>query len=144
MILARAARRPVTATLELPGRAIVRGETVEGTLTLTIDAGFRIESVAGGGTARATAVQLGLAEGLSPGDMRFPEGSVDPLGGDRLRGYAGAVAIRFALTAARDCLPGTAPIAARVLFQATEEGKALDPDQLELHAEIEVLPRADA
>jgi DsbC/DsbD-like thiol-disulfide interchange protein len=142
MILARAARPPVTATLELPRRVIVRGETVEATLTLTIEAGFRIESVKGGGAARPTAVQLGLAEGLVPGEMRFPEGSVDPLGGERLRGYVGAVSIRFPVTAAPDCLPGTAPIAARVLFQATDGGKTLVPDQLELRAEIEVVARA--
>ena len=141
MILARAARGPVTATLEAPARVAVRGRTFELTLQLTIEPGSWIESVrAEGGATRATAVQLGMAEGLAPGDMRFPEGSVDPLGGDRLRGYAGTIAIHVPVAVAPDCLPGPAPIAARVLFQVTREGKTLPPDQLEIHTDVEVRP----
>jgi len=139
VILAKAARDPVTATLEAPARTVFRGQTFELTIHLTIEPGCRIEPVRlEGSAAKATAVQLGMAEGLAPGDMRFPEGSVDPLGGDRLRGYAGTIAVQVAVLVAPDCLPGPAPIAARVLFQATREGKTLPPDQLEIHTELDV------
>lgn len=139
MILARAARSPVSATLEAPARVVVRGDTFDLTLQLTIEPGCWIESVrARDGTARATAVQLGMAEGLAPGEMRFPETSVDPLGGERLRAYMGTIAIHVAVGVTSDCLPGPAPIAARILFQATRDGKTLPPDQLEIHTEVEV------
>jgi len=143
MILARAARGPVSAVLEAASRVVIRGSAFELTLQLTIEPGCWIQSVrADRDSARATAVELGMAEGLMPGDMRFPEGSVDPLSGDRLRAYTGTIAIRVAVGVASDCLPGPAPIAARILFQATREGKVLEPDHLEIRTEVEVLASA--
>ncbi len=140
-VLARARRGPLSARLEAARRRVAPGETLEVAIILTVEPGFRVESVvASGGALRPTSVQLGLAQGLTPGAMRFPEGSADPLGGERLAAYVGTVAIGFPVTAALDCLPGPAPIAARVLFQATGPEGLLPPDQLEVGAEIEVSP----
>lgn len=135
-----ATRGPVTVVLSAPSRGIARGSTVELTLLVTIAPGWTIASVKGDptGTRRATSIQLGAAEGLLPGAMRIPEGAVDPLGGERLAEYAGTIAIQIPLSVTEECLPGPAPIAARLLFQATGEGRTLPPDQVEVEAEFDV------
>lgn len=139
MILARNARSPVTVSLEAPRRRVRRGERLDVTLTVRVEPGFRIESVdAPPSSAMATTIQLGLAEGLTPGEMSAPEDSMDPLGGGRVRAYVGTIAIRVPVTVEAGCLPGPAPLAARVLFQATGEQGLLAPDQVEVHAELDV------
>lgn len=130
---------PLTVAIRLPRGRIARGETMEIMLTLTIRPGFRVESAKpASARAQATSIQLGVAEGLTPGEMTFPEFSVDPLGGDRVNAYVGTVVIRVPVTARPDCPVGPAPIAARVLFQATGEGGTLPPDQIETSSELEV------
>lgn len=141
-----ATRGPVTVVLAAPSRRVARGATVELTLSVTIAPGWTIASVKGNPTdgRRATSIQLGAAEGLHPGAMRVPEGAVDPLGGERLNAYAGTIAIQIPLSVTEECLPGPAPIAARLLFQATGEGRTLPPDQVEVEAEFDVVPRQDS
>lgn len=141
-----ATRGPVTVALSAPSRTIARGSTVELTLLVTIAPGFTIASVKGDprGTRRATSVQIGAAEGLLPGALRIPEGAVDPLGGERLAEYAGRIAIQIPLSVTEECLPGPAPIAARLLFQATGEGRTTAPDQVEVEAEFDVVPRQES
>jgi hypothetical protein len=139
LILAQIARPPVTVAIEAPRRRVTPGDHLDLTLTLAVDPGYRIESVdAPAGRARATSIQLGLAEGLTPGPMTAPEDSVDPLGGGRVPAYVGRIAIRVPLTVDAGCLPGPAPLAARVHFQATGERGILPPDQIEVHAELDV------
>lgn len=139
MILAQTARPPVTVAIESPRRRVTRGDKLDIMLTLAVEPGFRIESVdAPAGRARATSIQLGLAEGLTPGPMVAPEDSVDPLGGGRVPAYVGRISIRVPLTVDASCLPGPAPLAARVLFQATGDRGVLPPDQVEVHAELDV------
>lgn len=141
-----ATRGPVTVVLTAPSRRIARGSTSELTLLVTVAPGFTIASVKGDprGTRRATSLQVGAAEGLLPGAMRLPEGSVDPLGGERLAEYAGTIAIQIPLSVTEECLPGPAPIAARLLFQAAEAGRTLPPDQVEVEAEFDVVPRQES
>lgn len=139
-LFAGATKGPVTVTLGAPSRSVARGATVELTIGISVAPGWMIGSVVAdprGGT-EPTAVQLGVAEGLAPGAMRFPEGSVNPLGGERLRGYAGAVSISVPITVAPDSLLGPAPIAARVSFQASGEGRVLAGDRIEISAAFEV------
>ena len=138
-----ATKGPVTVVLSAPSRRIARGATVELTLSVTVAPGWTIASVKGdpAGARRATSIQLGAAEGLNPGAMRVPEGAVDPLGGERLNAYAGTIAIQIPLSVTEECLPGPAPIAARLLFQAMGEGRTLPPDQVEVEAEFDVVPR---
>lgn len=139
MILAQTVRPPVTVAIEAPRRRVARGDSLDLMLTLAVDPGYRIESVdAPIGRARATSIQLGLAEGLTPGPMVAPEDSVDPLGGGRVPAYVGRIAIRVPLTVDASCLPGPAPLAARVHFQATGDRGVLPPDQVEVHAELDV------
>jgi hypothetical protein len=139
VILAQTVRPPVTVAIESPRRRVARGDQLDLTLSLAVDPGYRIESVdAPAGRARATSIQLGLAEGLTPGPMTAPEDSVDPLGGGRVPAYVGRIAIRVPLTVDASCLPGPAPLAARVLFQATGERGLLPPDQIEVHAELDI------
>ena len=139
MILAQTVRPPVTVAIESPRRRVARGDKLDLTLSLAVDPGYRIESVdAPAGRAQATSIQLGLAEGLTPGPMTAPEDSVDPLGGGRVPAYVGRIAIRVPLTVDASCLPGPAPLAARVLFQATGERGLLPPDQIEVHAELDI------
>ena len=139
MILARATRAPVTVAIEAPRRRVARGDRLDVLLTVAVDPGFRIEAVdAPLGGARPTSIQLGVAEGLTPGAMSAPEDSVDPLGGGRVRAYVGTIAIRVPLTVEASCLPGPAPLAARVLFQATGDGGLLSPDQVEVHTELDI------
>lgn len=137
-----ATKGPVTVVLSAPSRRIARGATVELTLSVTVAPGWTIASVKGdpAGARRATSIQLGAAEGLNPGAMRVPEGAVDPLGGERLNAYAGTIAIQIPLSVTEECLPGPAPIAARLLFQAMGEGRTLPPDQVEVEAEFDVVP----
>jgi len=99
MILAQTVRPPVTVAIEAPRRRVARGDSLDLMLTLAVDPGYRIESVdAPIGRALATSIQLGLAEGRTPGPMVAPEDSVDPLGGGRVPAYVGRIAIRVPLT----------------------------------------------
>lgn len=141
-----ATKGPVTVVLSAPSRRLARGATVELTLSVTVAPGWTIASVKGdpAGVRRATSIQLGAAEGLNPGAMRVPEGAVDPLGGERLNAYAGTIAIQIPLSVTEECLPGPAPIAARLLFQAMGEGRTLPPDQVEVEAEFDVVPRQES
>ena len=120
MILAQIARPPVTVAIEAPRRRVTPGDQLDLTLTLAVDPGYRIESVdAPAGRARAPSHQHGLGGGRGPA-------------------YVGRIAIRVPLTVDAGCLPGPAPLAARVHFQATGERGVLPPDQIEVHAELDV------
>ncbi len=131
--LARAQRGPVIATLSAPRRSLARGESLDLSILLEIEPGWHLQSARPTRADLAgTSVELGLGEGLSPGAMRFPEGSVAPLGGERLSVYAGTVAIRVPLTAAADAPPGRVPAVARVRFQACDDRRCLAPEVVEL------------
>jgi hypothetical protein len=138
--LGRAQRGPVVATALAPRRTLARGATLEITVTLEMEPGWHVPSAR---PTRAdlvgTSIELGLADGLSPGEMHFPEGSVAPLGGERLSVYAGTVAIRFGLTAAADAPAGHAPVIVRVRFQACDDRRCLAPEILELSFALEIL-----
>lgn len=143
---AEAARGPLKVALTAPTLRVSRGTTFELTILVTLEPGWSIASVAGDplGLTRATSLQLGVAEGLTPGPMRLPEGSVNPLGGERIAAYAGSIAIGVPITVERGSLIGPAPIATRVLFQAQREGRVLPPDQIEVAAEVIVSEPAPA
>jgi DsbC/DsbD-like thiol-disulfide interchange protein len=83
-------------------------------------------------------VELGIAEGLVPGEMRFPDGSLAPVGGEKLSVYQGSVVVKVPITAARDCPPGRASAVARIKFQACDENRCLNPEHVELEFAIEV------
>lgn len=145
---ARGTRGPVTASIGVSPARVSRGGAATVTITLSLAPGW----VAGSAVrdprsaVEPTSVQLGLAEGLAPGAMVVPEGSVDPLGGERRSSYAGTVAFTVPLTVAEDADLGPAPVAARVLFQAAGEGRVLPPDRIEIATEIEIVeaPRGAA
>lgn len=140
MIVGSATRGPVTASLEVPESRVHAGSGFTLTLTLAIAPGARIGSVSSR-AGRATTIQLGFAEGLLPGPMSAPQDSVDPLGGERLAGYAGTVAFRIPVTVAPDCLPGAAPFAAKVAFEPRLEGKPGPAEEVEVRAEVHVMTR---
>jgi hypothetical protein len=137
--LARAQRGPVIATADLDKRRIARGETAELRLTLEIEPGWHVQSAK---PSRAdllpTSVELGVTEGLVPGEMRFPEGSLAPLGGERLSVYAGKVTIRVPLRGEPGLPSGRAPVVARVRFQACDDKRCLNPEQVELSFALEI------
>jgi len=85
-----------------------------------------------------TSVELGVMEGLVPGEMHFPDGSLAPIGGERMSVYAGKVQVRVPLRAEPGVAPGRAPIIARVRFQACDENRCLGPEQAELSFSVEV------
>ena len=130
---ARAQRGPVIVTADLDKHGIAPGETAELRLTLEIEPGWHIQSAK---PSRAdlvpTSVELGLAEGFVPGEMRFPDGSLAPLGGERLSVYAGKVVVRVPIRAKPGAPNGRAPIIARIRFQACDEKRCLNPEQVEL------------
>ena len=136
---ARAQRGPVIATAELSKARIVPGENVELRIVLEIEPGWHVQSAK---PSRAdlvpTSVELGLTEGLTPGEMRFPDGSLAPLGGERLSVYAGKVTIRVAIQADAGLTSGRVPGVARVRFQACDDKRCLAPEQVELSFAVEI------
>ncbi|HET9252842.1 MAG TPA: hypothetical protein VFP58_12085, partial [Candidatus Eisenbacteria bacterium] len=142
VIVGSATRGPVTASLEVPESRVTPGSAFTLVLTLALAPGVRIGSVTTR-TGRATTVQLGFAEGLTPGAMVAPQDSVDPLGGERVAGYAGTVAFRIPVTVAPDCLPGAAPFAAKIAFEPrAAAGKPAPMEEIEVRAEVYVTPPA--
>jgi hypothetical protein len=139
-VVATGSRGGVTVTLEAPDRTLARGQALELRLLLSMEADVEIAPVVTRDPVwRPTSIQIGAAEGLTPGELTAPETSVDPLGGDRLSAYAGTVLVRVPVTAAPECLLGPAPIAVRVLYQARREGKLMPPDQLEVHGAVDII-----
>lgn len=138
MIVGAASRGPVTASLEVPEARVPAGSDFVVTLTLTLAPGARIGSVASRAPERLTTIQLGFAEGLAPGAMRAPQDSVEPLSGERLQEYAGTVAFRIPVAVAPDCLPGPAPLAAKVSFEPRSEGRTGPREEIEVRGEIYV------
>jgi uncharacterized protein YyaL (SSP411 family) len=137
--LARARLGPVLGIVTAPRASIAPGETVEVTLTLEVEPGWHIQSVKPSrADLLATSVEVGVADGLKPGAMRFPEGSVAPLGGERLSVYAGRVAITFPLAADADAPAGRRPVVLRVRHQACDERRCLAPDVLELPFAVDI------
>ena len=137
--LARAQRGPVIATATVDKRRIAPGEMAELALALEIDPGWHIQSAKPTRSALvATSVELGVAEGLAPGEMHFPDGSLAPIGGEKLSVYQGKVVVKVPITAARDCPPGRAPLIARIRFQACDDTRCLAPERVELEFAIEV------
>jgi uncharacterized protein YyaL (SSP411 family) len=137
--LARAQRGPIIASADLDKRRIAPGETAELRLTLDIEPGWHVQSAKpAGAELAATSVELGLAQGLVPGEMRFPDGSLSPIGGERLPVYAGKVAIRVPISATPGLPPGRAPIIARLRFQACDDKRCLAPEQVELTLAVEI------
>ncbi len=136
---ARAQRGPVVATAELSKARIVPGESVELRIALEVEPGWHIQSAK---PSRAdlvpTSIQLGLTEGLKPGEMRFPDGSLSPIGGERLSVYMGKVTIRVAIQADAGLTSGRVPGVARVRFQACDDKRCLAPEQVELSFAVEV------
>jgi uncharacterized protein YyaL (SSP411 family) len=137
--LARAQRGPVIVTADLDRHRIAPGEAAELRLTLEMEPGWHVQSAK---PSRAdlipTSVELGVMEGLVPGEMRFPDGSLAPMGGERMSVYAGKVVIRLPLRAEAGAPPGRAPIVARVRFQACDDKRCLGPEQVELSFSVEV------
>ena len=138
MIVGSATRGPVAASFEVPSGRVPAGSSFTLTLVLTLAPGVRIGSVSQRGPGRATSIQLGFAEGLVPGELNAPVDSADPLGGERVAGYAGVVAFQVPVAVAADCLPGAAPFAAKVAFEPREDGRAGAPGEIEVHGEIYV------
>lgn len=138
MIVGSASRGPVTAALDVPGARVGAGSSFTLTLTISLAPGVRIGSVAGRGAGRPTSVQLGFADGFTPGALSAPQDSVDPLGGERLQGYAGTVAFRVPVSVAPDCLPGAAPLAAKISFEPVSDGRSGTPDEIEVRGEVYV------
>ncbi len=137
--LARAQRGPVVAIATADKRRIAPSETAELTLTLEIEPGWHIQSAKPTrADLVATSVELGIAEGLVPGEMRFPDGSLAPVGGEKLSVYQGRVVVKVPITAARDCPPGRASMIARIHFQACDDKHCLKPEQIELSFALEV------
>jgi len=136
---ARAQRGPVIATAELSKARVVPGESVELRLILESEPGWHIQSAKPSRAELvATSVELGLEEGLTPGEMRFPDGSLSPIGGEKLSVYAGKVTIRVAIQTGRGLRPGRLPGVARIRFQACDDKRCLAPEQLELRFAVEV------
>jgi hypothetical protein len=138
VIVGSATRGPVAASLDVPSGRVPAGSSFTLTLTLSLAPGVRIASVSHPGPGRATSIQLGFAEGLTPGEMSAPHDSVDPLGGERLQGYAGMVVFQVPVAVAADCLPGAAPFAAKIAFEPRDAGRTGAPAEIEVHGEIYV------
>ncbi len=137
--LARSQRGPVIATAVAGHRTLARGESLAITLTLEMEPGWHVQAARRArADLAATSIELGLGDGLTPGAMHFPEGSIAPLGGERIDVYAGTVAIRFALTAAADAPAGLVPAIVRVRFQACDDRRCLAPEVIELSFSLEV------
>jgi DsbC/DsbD-like thiol-disulfide interchange protein len=85
-----------------------------------------------------TSAELGVTEGLVPGEMRFPDGSLAPMGGERLSVYAGKVTVSVPIRAEPGAPHGRAPIVARIRFQACDEKRCLSPEQVELSLALRV------
>ncbi len=137
--LARAQRGPVIATADLDKRRIRPGDTTELLLSLEIEPGWHTQSAKPSREDLiATSVELGLAEGLAPGEMKFPDGSLSPMGGEHLSVYAGKTTIRVALRAEPGLPAGKAPIVARLRFQACDDKHCLAPEQVELSLSVEI------
>jgi uncharacterized protein YyaL (SSP411 family) len=137
--LARAQRGPVVGVVTAPLRSLPPGGTLPLTLTLELEPGWHIQSVKPTrADLTATSVEVGVADGLKPGEMRFPEGSVAPLGGERLSVYAGRVTIALPMTAAPDAAPGRRPVVLRVRHQACDDRRCLAPDVLELSFALDI------
>jgi hypothetical protein len=137
--LARGQRGPVIASVTAPRSTLARGESLDLTLTLDIEPGWHIQSAKPGrADLVATSVDVGLAEGLTPGELRLPEGSVHPIGGERLSAYMGRVTARVTITAAKDAPAGLAPVVLRVRHQPCDERRCLAPDAIELSLALEV------
>jgi uncharacterized protein YyaL (SSP411 family) len=136
---ARAQRGPVIATAELSKPRIVPGESVELRLALEAEPGWHLQSAKPSrADLVATSVDLGLAEGLTPGEMRFPDGSLSPMGGERLSVYVGKVTVRVAIQADAGLPPGRLPGVARIRFQACDDKRCLAPEQVELSFAVEI------
>src|SRR5439155_10023296 len=76
--------------------------------------------------------RVGVGGRIRSGEMRFPDGSLAPLGGERLSVYAGKVVVRVPIRAEPGAPNGRAPIIARIRFQACDEKRCLNPEQVEL------------
>jgi uncharacterized protein YyaL (SSP411 family) len=138
--LARAQRGPVIATAELERPRIASGESAELRIVLEIEPGWHIQSAQPPSEDRAaTSVELGLTEGLTPGEMRFPDGTLAPLGGERMPVYAGKVTIRVPIRAEPGVLSGRAAAVARIRFQACDDKRCLAPEQVELTFALEIV-----
>ena len=135
----RAQRGPVIATAEVSKPRIAPGETTELLLALHVEPGWHLQSAK---PTRpdliATSVELGLAEGLIPGEMRLPDGSLAPIGGEKLSVYAGKIAIRVLITADPALAKGRVPGVARIRFQACDDRRCLNPEQVELGFAVEI------
>jgi hypothetical protein len=138
VIVGSASGGPVLASLDVPAEHIPAGSSFTLTLTLSLAPGTRIGSVSSRGAGRPTTIQLGFAEGLVPGAKSAPQDSVDPIGGERLAGYAGTVAFRIPVAVAPDCIPGAAPFAAKISFGSRSSGTVESPGEVEVRAEIYV------
>jgi hypothetical protein len=138
VIVGSASCGPVTASLDVPAEHIPAGSSFTLTLTLSLAPGTRIGSVSSRAAGGPTTIQLGFAEVLVPGAMSAPQDSVDPLGGERLPGYAGTVAFRIPVAVAPDCVPGAAPFAAKISFEPRSRGTAESPGEVEVRAEVYV------
>src|SRR6267143_1231467 len=137
--LARAQRGPVIATADLDKRRIAPGEAAELRLTLEIEPGWHVQSAKPSRAELvATSVALGLAEGLTPGEMRFPDGSLSPIGGERLSVYAGKVTIRVPIRTDPGLPPGRAHVVARIRFQACADPRCMAPEQVEMTFAVEI------
>jgi len=135
----RAQRGPVIATAELSKPRVAAGDTVELKITLEMEPGWHIQSAKPTrGELIPTSVALGLSEGLTPGEMLFPDGSLSPIGGERLSVYMGKVTIRVPITADAALPAGRLPGVARIGFQACDDNRCLSPEQVELSFSIEV------
>ncbi|HMI31717.1 MAG TPA: DUF255 domain-containing protein, partial [Candidatus Limnocylindrales bacterium] len=137
--LARMQRGPIIASADLDKRRIAPGETAELRLTLEIEPGWHVQSAKPSREDLVpTSVELGLAEGLAPGEMKFPDGSLSPIGGERLSVYAGRVTVRVPIRTEPGLPPGRAPIIARLRFQACDDKRCLAPEQVELSFAVEI------
>src|SRR5438552_4140059 len=137
--LARAQRGPVIVSAD-GTRRIRAGESFELRLTLEIEPGWHVQSANPSRNDRAaTSVELGLAEGLTPGEMKFPEGSLAPLGGEKLPVYTGRVTIRVPIQADPSAPRGKTPLVARVRFQSCDDKRCLAPEQVELSFSVQVV-----
>ncbi|HZI89178.1 MAG TPA: protein-disulfide reductase DsbD domain-containing protein, partial [Candidatus Polarisedimenticolia bacterium] len=136
---ARVQRGPVIASADLSKPRIAPGESTELRLTLEIEPGWHLQSAKPTKDELiATSVALGLGEGLKPGEMKFPDGSLAPIGGERLSVYMGKIAIRVAINADAGLSTGRIPGLARVRFQACDDKRCLNPEQVELTFAVEV------
>jgi len=136
---ARVQRGPVIASAELSKPRIAAGESTELRITLEIEPEWHLQSAKPTcDDLTATSVVLGLGEGLTPGEMRFPDGTLSPIGGERLSVYAGRVVIRVSIAAEPGLPSGRIPGVARVRFQACDDRRCLNPEEVELNFAVEL------